>query len=293
MIPSLKKIGAGINEVFEILYVNDSHFYPYWHYHPQYEIMLIQKSSGTQYVGDNISSFLEGDMIFLGSNIPHIFRNPPDYFDKKSKKKAKATVLYFSEEFANKDFFNLTEMQSIKNILTLSKRGIKILDNSRGNVASKFIKCVKSNNEERIINLLSLLHYIETKANYKILSSNSFINHVDDKDLVRLNKVFDYLLNNFQEDINLSRASEIANMSPTAFCRFFKKHTNKTMVNFLNEIRIGYACKLLVENENMNISQICFECGYNNLTNFIIQFKKLKNCPPLTFRQKYLEQKIV
>jgi AraC-like DNA-binding protein len=292
MIPSLKKVRAGISGVFEVLNVNDSHFYSYWHYHPQYEIMLIQKSSGAQYIGDSIGRFSEGDVIFLGPNIPHIFKNHPDYFNPNSKKKAKATVLYFSNDFINSDFFNLTEMQSIKKLLTLSKRGIKIYGSSKKTVANMLVKCVKSDNEDRIVNFLSLINYIAKKSEYKVLSSNSFLKNAEDKDLDRLNKVFDFLLNNFHNDINLSEVSEVASMSSTAFCRFFKKHTNKTMVTFLNEIRIGHACKLLIENENMNISDICFESGFNNLTNFIIQFKKLKNCPPMQYRQKYYQQKI-
>ena len=292
MIPSLKKVKAGINEMFEVLYVNDSHFFSYWHYHPEYEIMLIQKSSGTQYVGDNVCPFSEGDIVFLGPNIPHIFRNPPEYFDPKSKKKAKATVLYFSEKIVNSDFFDLPEMQSIKKLLAQSKNGIKIHDDSKAKVATKFLRCVKSTNEERIINFLALLQFIASEAKFKTLSSSGFMNHTDDKDLNRLNDVFDHILNNFHENINLTTVAEIANMSPTAFCRFFKKHTNKTMVTFLNEIRIGHACKLLIEDENMNSSQICFECGYNNLTNFIIQFKNLKGVSPLNYRQKYLQQKV-
>jgi AraC-like DNA-binding protein len=254
--------------------------------------MLIQKSSGTQYVGDNVSPFAEGDIVFLGPNIPHIFRNPPEYFDPKSKKKAKATVLYFSEKIVESDFFNLTEMQSIKKLLAQSKNGIKINNDSKAKVAAKFLKCVKSSNEERIINFLALLHFIATEAKYRTLSSNGFINNTDDKDLNRLNDVFEHLLNNFHDSIHLNTIAEIANMSPTAFCRFFKKHTNKTMVTFLNEIRIGHACKLLIKDESLNISQICFECGYNNLTNFIIQFKKLKGVSPLNYRRKYHQQKV-
>jgi AraC-like DNA-binding protein len=289
MIPSLKKVGSNRNGIFEVLYVNDPHFFPYWHYHPQYEIMLIQKSSGTQYVGDNISSFGEGDLFLLGPNIPHIFKNSPDYFEENSSKKAKAVVLYFSSEFINSSFFDLSEMQSVKKLLMLSKRGIKIQGDSKRKAANKFMKCIKSDKEDRIIRFLSLLNFISTKADIEVLSSNSFVHHLADKELDRLNKVFNYMIYNFKSDIHLSNISEIANMSSTAFCRFFKKHTNKTMVSFLNEIRVGHACKLLIENENMNVSQICFECGYNNLTNFIIQFKKIKNCSPLAFRQKYYE----
>jgi AraC-like DNA-binding protein len=287
MIPSLKKLGAGSDNIFEVLMENKPHFYPYWHYHPQYELMLIEKSSGTRYVGDNISPFQDGEITFLGANIPHLFRNHPEYFEKRSRKRAKATVLYFSDEFTGSDFFNLSEMAAIKELLQLSQRGLSIQGNSKAEVARRLIKVVKETGFNRLMEFISLLQFIATRAEYKALSSLGFSNVIDEKDLSRLNKIFDYLLKNFGNNITLSEVSQIANMSSTAFCRYFKERTNKTMITFLNEIRIGHACKLLIENRNMTISQICYECGFNNLTNFNIQFKKLKKMSPLDFRQKY------
>ncbi len=287
MIPSLKKLGTGANNIFEVLIVNEPHFYPYWHYHPQYEIMLLEKSSGTRYVGDDISPFEDGDVTFLGSNIPHLFRNHPEYFEKNSRKRAKATVIYFSDEFAESNFFNLGEMTAVKELLQLSQRGLSFRGRSKTEIARRMKGIVKKTGIERLFDFLSLLHYMTTGAEYNVLSSLGFSNVFDEKDLSRLNKIFDYLLKNFPNAITLSEVSKIANMSSTAFCRYFKERTNKTMITFLNEIRVGHACKLLIENKNMNISQICYECGFNNLTNFNIQFKKLKRMSPLDFRQTY------
>jgi len=287
VIPTLKKVGAGLNDIFEVLIVKDPHFYPYWHYHPQYEIMLIEKSSGNRYVGDSISSFREGDITFMGANIPHLFRNHPEYFDPKSRRKAKATVIYFSDEFVNSDIFNLTEMVLIRELLQLSKRGLLIRGESKHEVARRLKKVIKSGGLERLLYFISLLNFIATQTDYEILSSLGFSNQIDEKDLSRMNRIFDFLLKNFHQNITLGQVAEIANMSSTAFCRYFKVRTNKTLITFLNDIRIGHACKLLIEYPEMNISQICFECGFNNLTNFNIQFKKQKMVSPLVFRQKY------
>lgn len=287
MIPSLKKLGAGTNNIFEVLIVNEPHFYPYWHYHPQYEIMLLEKGSGTRYVGDNISPFSDGDVTFLGANIPHLFRNHPEYFDKNSRKRVKATVLYFSDEFAKSDFFNLGETTAIKELLQLSQRGLSVQGSSKPEIARRLLRTVRKTGFERLAEFISLLQFIATNSEYKVLSSLGFSNAIDEKDLSRLNKIFDHLLKNFGNQITLPEVAKIANMSSTAFCRYFKERTNKTMITFLNEIRIGHACKLLIENKNMNISQICYECGFNNLTNFNIQFKKLKMMSPLEFRQRY------
>ena len=287
MIPTLKKVGEGGNGIFEVLIENRTYFYPFWHYHPQYEIMLIEKSSGTRYVGDNISPFSDGDITFIGSDIPHLFRNHPEYFNSESKKRAKATVLYFSKEFVNSDIFSFREMMVVNELLQLSKRGLLIKGSSRSEVANRLHKIVKENGVERLTDFMLLLHFIASKKEYEVLSSLSFTQVLDQNDLSRLNKVFDYLLKNFQNNITLNDLSKVANMSPAAFCRYFKERTNKTLITFLNEIRVGHACKLLIENKNMNISQICFECGFNNLTNFNIQFKKLKMMSPLAYRGTY------
>jgi AraC-like DNA-binding protein len=284
---TLKKIGEGADNIFNVLIENSPNFYPYWHYHPQYEIMLIEKSTGTRYVGDSISPFQEGDITFLGSDIPHLFRNHPEYFSEKSKKKAKATVLYFSDEFINSGFFQLREMGAINELLQLSKRGIIINGSSKKEVARRLKKIVKGESVIRLLDFISLLNYIASKGEYEVLSSLGFTHNLDKQDLSRLNKIFDYLLNNFQKSITLDDVSKVANMSKAAFCRYFKDRTNKTLITFLNEIRIGHACKLLIENNNMNISEICYECGFNNLTNFNIQFKKLKKMNPMLYRETY------
>ena len=284
---TLKKIGEGANNIFNVLMENAPHFYPYWHYHPQYEIMLIDKSTGTRCVGDSISSFQEGDITFLGSNIPHIFRSHPEYFNEKSKKKVKATVLYFSDEFINSGFFQLREMGAINELLQLSKRGILITGSSKKEVAKRLRKIVKGEGVNRLLDFISLLNYIASKGEYEVLSSIGFTSTLDKQDLSRLNKISDYLLKNFQKTITLNDVSKVANMSSAAFCRYFKDRTNKTLITFLNEIRIGHACKLLIENKNMNISEICYECGFNNLTNFNIQFRKLKNMNPMLYRDTY------
>ena len=287
MIPTLKKIGEGANNVLEILDENAPHFYPYWHFHPQYEIMLIEKSSGTRYVGDSISQYNDGDITFMGTNIPHLFRSDPEYFNAKSKKKAKATVLYFSDAFINSDFFNLRETIAIKELMRISQRGLLIVGQSKVEIARRIHTIAKGSGMQQLIDFISLLHFIASKSDYEELSSLGFTLMPDKNDLSRLNKIFDYLLKNFQNEITLYQISKIANMSPASFCRYFKERTSKTLITFLNEIRVGHACKLLIENKHMNISQICYDCGFNNLTNFNIQFKKIKKMSPVTYRESY------
>jgi len=287
MLPTLKKIGEGMDNIFEILDESTSYFYPYWHFHPQYEIMLIEGSSGTRYVGDHIGFFEKGDITFIGSNIPHLYRNHQEYFNPNSKKRAKATVLYISQDFLNSNLFDLREMSVIKNLLENTKRGLLFKGKTKKIISSRIKKIVKDKGPERLINFISLLHFIATEGEYEMLSSLNFTNMLDSQDLSRLNRIFDYLLKNFQTEITLQDVCKVACMSASAFCRYFKERTNKTLFTFLSEIRIGNACKLLIENKNMNISEICYTSGFNNLTNFSIQFKKLKKMTPQSYRKMY------
>jgi len=287
MDPTLKKIGEEANNIFNVLNEDTIHFYPYWHYHPQYEIMLIEESSGIRYVGDSISSFNKGDITFIGSDTPHLFRNYPEYFDTKSTKCAKATVLYINSNFLNSDFFNLREMINIKELLQHSKRGLLINGKSKKEVTRRIKTISQTDGVVRLINFISLLHYIASEGEYETLSSLSFTGTMDSRDLSRLNRIFDYVLKNFNKDISLFDVCTAAHMSSAAFCRYFKKQTNKTLITFLNEIRIGNACKLLIENKNMSISEICYQSGFNNLTNFNIQFKKIKKINPQDYRETY------
>jgi AraC-like DNA-binding protein len=286
-IPSLKKVDSGIDEIFEVLKVNDPYFYPLWHYHPQYEIILIKEGRGDRYVGDNIGPFSIGDIFILGPNIPHVFRNDPEYFVNGSRKMVKAIVLYWNYMFIKSDLFDLNEFASIRELLYLSFRGLLIKGTSKKDVAHLLNRVVNKKGINRILEFISMLHSIATKAEYEPLSSLGFSATIDEEEVIKLNKVFNYLLNNFSRTITLKEIANISNMSPPTFCRYFKRITNKTFITFLNEIRVGHASKLLIENKNKNISQICLESGFNNLTNFYIQFQKLKKLSPMEFKRKY------
>jgi AraC-like DNA-binding protein len=287
LIPSLKKVDSGEHEIFGILKVNDPYFYPLWHYHPQYEIILIKEGGGNRYVGDNIGPFSKGDILLLGPSIPHVFRNDLEYFVNGSRKMVKALVLYWDYKFIKSDLFDLNEFAPIRELLQLSTRGLLIKGNSKKEVAYLLNHVVNKEGIDRILEFILMLHFVATKAEYEPLSSLGFSATINEEEVTKLNKIFDYLLNNFSRTITLKEIANISNMSPTNFCRYFKKITNKTFITFLNEIRVGHASKLLIENKNKNLSQICSESGFNNLTNFYIQFHKFKKLSPMEFKHKY------
>ncbi len=286
--PLLKKIDSGINNVlFEALDVNDAFFYPLWHYHPEYEIMYLQKGRGNFYVGDCISEISEGQVFFFGPNLPHLFRNRSEYFESVSTKKVKATVLYIKEEFMQNSLFNYNEFYSVKDFLIQSKRGLIIQEPYARQVGLMLRNITKLDGKDFIMRFIEMLSFIADKVEYKPLASIGYNSSVNLSEVDKCNKIFDYLYKNFSKTITLKEIASISNMSSTTFCRYFKKITNKTLIHFTNEIRIGHACKLLIENKNKNISQICYESGFHNLTNFYIQFHKIKNMSPLEFKNSY------
>jgi AraC-like DNA-binding protein len=287
MQPSLKKIDTSSKELFHVCKVNEKHFYPLWHFHPQCEIIVIEEGTGTLYIGDGIDHFKPDDIYIFGPNIPHLLRSYPEYFKPESELRSRATVIYFNEDFLGGDFLNFEETQPIKNLFRTAQSGMIISGGSKMKIKKQLYSSIENIGFDRLVSFISLLNFIASKAEHNELSSAGFRLTFNEKEANRLNEISDFLLKNFTRTIRLSEVAEIANMSETAFCRFFRKKTNKTLVAFLNEIRVGYACKLLIEKKYMNISQICYGSGFNNLTNFNIQFRKVKKCSPLEYRSLF------
>ena len=287
--PTYKKVSSEDKQVIKIMKVKESHFYPLWHFHPESEIMLLEKSTGTQYVGDAIENFQVGDVVLLGSNIPHLWRNSKEYFVENSQLSAEATVVYFREDRLGPDFYDLPEMADVKKLLKTARNGVKFSGKNKPILRKKIYEIVNTEGLDRIVGLLSLLNYMATNCDYQPISSLGYSPRIDESDFNRFNKVSAYLMNNFSKKIELSEIASVANLSPTSFCRYFKSRTNKTFVGFLNEIRVGYACKLLMEKDK-NASEICYASGFNNLTNFNIQFRKVKNLTPLEYQNRFVSE---
>lgn len=291
MKPLLKLINTHQHEVFHIMKVQEHYFFPSWHFHPQYEIMLVLEGTGIRFVGDSVERFQPGDLIFYGANIPHLYRSDEEYYNKKSDLVSQAVVIYFEENFLGENFWNLSDITSIKKLFSLSKKGIKYTGEAKEKLKAKVLSLDdQKDGIQKIIDLLSVLKAMADTAEYELLSSSAFTKGIEKDDCERMNKVYQFIMDKFAENPSLDQTSEIANMSTTAFCRYFKSHTNKTYTQFLNEIKVGNACKLLIENR-LSISQICFETGFNNFTHFNSQFKKISGVTPSQYQNRYIRPK--
>lgn len=282
MKPLLFKIPKTESEAFRVQVDDLPFFYDTIHYHPEIQLTLIQASSGTHFVGDAIGSYQPSDIYLLGSNLPHVFRS-----DKNGSENAKSVSVFFKADFLGETFFSIHETQIIRELLEKSARGIKIKVDEAREISSKIEALSMKSGFEKLILLFQILHQISIDENIEILSSIAYSNPQKDVDNQRINDVFEFLMNNFEKEISLEEVASIANMTPNAFCRFFKLRTRKTYTDFLNDIRIGNACKML-PNENFSIIEISLASGFNNLSNFNRQFRRRTNQTPTEFRKLFL-----
>jgi AraC-like DNA-binding protein len=264
--------------------------YPYinnlWHYHPEVELIHINKGNGTQFVGDNIKRFASGDIVLIGSQLPHYWRYDDAYFKPGTTMMADAAVIHFAENFWGEHFLNLPESKPIKTLLEKARRGIHIQGKTAKAAASIIRKLTSSDGIQRIIMLMELLSVIAASDELVFLSSIGFSHDLNDMENERINAIYEYSLANFRRKIQLSEIADIARISENSFCRYFKSRTRKTYSQFLIEIRVGDACKMLIENR-LSIKQICFECGFKNLVGFHKYFKLITGKSPLSYQREY------
>jgi AraC-like DNA-binding protein len=254
-------------------------FLKVWHYHPELELVIVLESTGSRFVGDSFEAFKPGDIILIGKNLPHMWLNDKIYFEENNHKlKARAQVIHFHEDFAG-GLFQASCMTGINDLLKKAKRGIKFQDNTNGDIIKKVNKMFKMSEYEKIISFIDILKRLSEQKNYKLLSSTGYISSFSEIRDSKIIAIYEYIMNNFKEEISLNKAADLANMNPAAFSRYFKNIHKSTFVKYLNEVRIGYACKLLIENR-YKISEACYESGYNNISNFNRQFRMLKKMAP-------------
>ncbi len=262
------------------------HFTYPWHFHSEYEILYVIEGSGTSFVADNIEPFEPGDLAMMGSNLPHFWRSDEKYHIEGATEKINYIVVQFPGDLFRGVLFQYPEFQIIQKLLNRSSRGLRFLPPFSEKAGKQVIKIAKSNGFRRVMLLLQLLHEMANTQQVKILAGELYNqqnhNFTDD----RLTRVLHFLSTGYQQTIELEKVAEIAHMHPSAFCRFFKEKTGKSLSQYLNDMRIGYACRLIIEG-NLPVSQICFESGFNNLSNFNRIFKKETGLTPTQYGKHF------
>ena len=256
-----------------------------FHFHNAYEIALIIEGNGRRIVGDHVDSFSNGDLIILGPNIAHASYSDKKYHIIESNTKVHAIVVYFQPDWITKLHMDSAGFAPLKNLLNQLKRGIKIEGRTHDVVKKLLLKLHNADGLKTFITLFHILYEVSTSKEFSFLASARYSNTYNENDIKRINDVYKFVMENFTEIISLDDIASIANMTPSSFCKYFKNKTNKTFTHFVNEIRINYACELLM-NRNLDISQISIQCGFNNFTSFNKNFKSFTKTTPSEFRSK-------
>lgn len=291
---SLEHLDPQENSSFQIKEVIQNRFDAPYHYHPAFELTLIIAGNGKRFVGNHITDFHPGDLVLLGSNLPHCWQNHrQDWLvENDESPKAQALVIHFTEDFLGADFFKKPECKAIKQLLEKSKGGFSIQGPTQDRVVRDMLALKDLNPFSRLLSLLNILQMISSAgADVQVIDSNEGNYHLSNTDLERINRIYAYVIANYTQEVHLDEVAHLANMTETAFCRYFKKVTKKTFVSLVTEFRIKHACELL-RTSNKPMVEICFESGFGNLSHFNKQFKQYMNETPLQYRKLVREWQV-
>nr|WP_298794768.1 AraC family transcriptional regulator [uncultured Allomuricauda sp.] len=250
-----------------------------WHYHPELELVYINGGSGKRQIGSHVSYFMDGDLILIGSNLPHC-----GFTDKLTGNKSE-TLIHMKMDFLGNDFFKIPEMKNIQTLFEMAQGGIAFSGKTKMKVGEKMEVLEYQTDFQRLLSILNILNLLATSNEMNVLNAEGFSMETEVKDNDRINVVFNHIKTNFKEEISLTEISDMVSMTVPSFCRYFKKITNKTFTQFVNEYRLVHASKLLAE-QPMSITQVCFESGFNNFSHFNKSFKAFTGQNPSEYRNQ-------
>ncbi|MEM9917227.1 MAG: AraC family transcriptional regulator [Bacteroidota bacterium] len=255
----------------------------YWHYHPEYELVYINRGTATRHIGNHVTRFENGDLIMVGSNLPH------RGFTEDMVEEHIEILIQWHPDFLGATFFDIPEMAKIRQLLQRSQLGISFGGQTRERVGTEMIALSTMKAEQRLSVFLGILTTLANSKEYDILNASGVGLKLRESDHGRIRKIYDYVEKNYQDKLSLEEAVRLANMTKPAFCRHFKRVTGHTFMAFVNKYRIAQASRLL-SNTGLSISEICFHCGFINLSTFNKQFKAITGKTPLRYRKYYLQE---
>ena len=286
MKPQLLKVPHQPLSSFSVRQDNVPYINNKWHYHIEAELIHFQKGHGTQFIGDHIQNFQDGDVILVGSNLPHYWRFDDAYFNQSDENIADILVAHFREDFWGSQFLNLPENKVIRAMLEKAKRGIAVKGEAQKQIALLLKKMLNAEGMLRIMMLMEALSII-SESEYHTLASIGFDNYFREAESERINAIYEYTLANFKRPITTDEIAAVANISPHSFCRYFKSRTRKTYSQFVNEIKVGQACKHLID-DKISVKQVCFESGFHNFASFHKHFMQVTGKSPLKYQKQFL-----
>lgn len=266
------------------------HFYNHLHRHNETQITWIMKGEGTLIAGSCMQRFKPGDIYIFGSNQPHILKSDPVYFDKRKRKEVHALTLFVDAKGPFGNLLELPEMSNVKKFLAASRIGLQIPDSHSKQVIEKMILIKEARNGYRLACFINLLQVLTSIKKIKTLSNTHSEYSISESEGLRMNDIYQYTMTHYTENITLTQIAGVAHLTPQAFCRYFKKHTLKTYITFLNEVRINEACKKIVAEDFDSLASVAYSTGFTNAVTFNRVFKKITGQPPKRFLQEYMQK---
>ncbi len=289
MSASLEQIKRNENESFSIGIFQDNFEECTWHYHDNYEISFITEGSGKRIVADSIEEFQPGDLVFIGKNIPHVWIVDKDY-TPPTQRKLEMVYLQFSESILSAGILSLPEFQYVAKALSISERGINIKDQTLNEVSDLMLQLPYLNSFDRMIVFLELMNIIGKSNSLVQLASNDYFSKRFTTKNKRIEVIHQYLMNNYREEIDLGKIAELVSLAEGSLCRFFKGQMGMTIFEYLNKIKVDFACQLLMD-KNFSITDVAMDSGFNNISHFNKQFKRITNLQPSEYRLRFKDLK--
>ena len=284
---ALHKSAIPPSQIFVIRHLEGNHFDPVWHAHSEYQIFVVLEGTGTRFIGDSIKSFKPGELILTGPHLPHVWRSDETYFEKKSLNKASGIVIYLNENFLGDHILEKEEMLGLKKLFSKSMRGLEFYGSKKLEVIKLMEELTQLQGIHSVIHLLHILEILASTKEYHYISSKPYEDTFNQNETDRLNKVYEYAFKNFRKKVLLEEISELLHMTPTSFSRYFSMKNNKSFSRFIAEIRIKHACEMLTETDE-SVAQICYDCGFNTLSNFNKQFKEIMSKKPSEYKKEFM-----
>jgi AraC-like DNA-binding protein len=282
----LLKVANPTLKSFSIRHDYLPYFYNQYHYHPEVELLFIQEGTGTQFVGDSIQRFEGGDLLLIGSDCPHYLRSDNKYFIGDPNLYVSALVIHFNPSIFGKDFLSLLENRHIDQLLEKSKKGLRILGRIKSEITEIMKKMIVSDKGNMILALYTLLDLLAISNEFELLGTRIMEGDHNDKETERINAIYNFSAKHFKRKISIDEIAGVAHLSANSFCRYFKNKTKKNFSHFLNEIRVEYACKKIRENQ-LQVTQVGYEAGFNNFVNFNNAFKKITGKTPTQYAKQF------
>lgn len=275
----LEKLQPDIGSSFKILLTPNLNDLFYWHFHPEYEIVYVEAANGVRHVGDHISRYEGSDLVFIGPNIPHL------NFDYGIRTECEQVVIQMKEDFLGKDFFNIPELNNISALFEKARKGLSFHGETKKLVGERLKKISDMDHFDQLLELLHILKLMANAKELTVLDSRPLSNHFVGKEQARMNIIYRYIEEYYRRPVDIHEVAALTHLTTAAFCRYFKKITRMTFTDFLNQYRINQAKKLLLHDKN--VTEACYESGFENLSYFNKTFKKLAGENPSAFRKRH------